>query len=229
MRGPSGSAVTNGRVRRRRRSSFEKPPSGPISTASGDGGRLARIAERVGAPVGLVAEDDAPGRFVALPCVEERAERHRFVDDRQGQDAALLRRLDRVRLQPLAVDARDLAVLRQHRRHPGDAHFGRLLDHVVEARLLERGEEVAEVRRRRLRPDLVADVERVVAPPGGGKRRPELAVAPVEDEDRVAVLEPEHVDEIVRLAAVEVDPRTGREHAADEQALQLRFVCHARR
>ena len=64
---------------------------------------------------------------------------------------------------------------------------------------------------------------------GGGKRRPELAVASVEDEDRVAVLETEHVDEIVGLRLVEFDPGAGCKHAADEKSLQLRFVCHARR
>ena len=117
----------------------------------------------------------------------------------------------------------DLAVLGQHRRHPRHAHLGRLLDHVVEAGLLERGEEVAEVRRRRLGAHLFADVEGMAPPALGGERRAEFAVASVEDEEGIAVPETEHVDEVVGLRAVELDPRAGCKHAADEQPLQFRI------
>ena len=71
IRGPSGSAVTNGRERRIWRSSAEKPPSGPISTASGDGASADRI-DRGSAPASPSSQKTIRRPVLArLPGIEQ--------------------------------------------------------------------------------------------------------------------------------------------------------------
>src|SRR3546814_9191318 len=59
--------------------------------------------------------------------------------------AALLARLDDLRLDPLAFDALDDRAFGDHRLEPRDAQFGRLFDDPVEPRLLHRSETEPEV------------------------------------------------------------------------------------
>jgi hypothetical protein len=114
-------------------------------------------------PSPLVAEHDAAARLVRAPGVEEGVEGDRLVDLRQREDAALLGRLDGVRLHPLEVHAADLDVLGEDRRQPRHAHLDRLADHVVEPGLFQRREQVAKIGARRLDAQLLADDEALAA------------------------------------------------------------------
>ena len=176
--------TTNDRASSVSRSDGAKPPSGPISTASGPGAiaRSAAMGSRVAAP----SSQKISLRAGSHVC-EDRLELARLGHLGDAQDAALLGRLDGVGAHAVEVDARDVGSLRQHRSQPGCAHLGRLLHHVVEARMLQRRKQVVQVGAGLLRPDLVRDLESDVAPAAPRDPRLPLAVAPVEDEKAVAV------------------------------------------
>jgi hypothetical protein len=63
----------------------------------------------------------------------------------------LLGSFDHIRPHPIEVDARDLRVPRDHRLQERRAHLNRLLDHVIEARMLQRRKNKVQVCRPRLR------------------------------------------------------------------------------
>ena len=147
------------------RSSAAKPPSGPISTASGIGpavgaARLRQRGDRVLYLRVLVAEDQKPGGIALGDHPVQAQRRGNF---RQRQDAALLGRLDRIGAHAVEVDARDLGVPGDDRLQARRAHLDRLLRHVVEARMLERREQVMQVERSGLRPGAGVDLERELA------------------------------------------------------------------
>src|SRR5690606_38495174 len=61
----------------------------------------------------------------------------------------------------------------------------------------------------------------------GANRRAPFAVTTVEDQNLVAIREPEHIDEVVRLGTVDLDPGPGGEDVAQEQALGAEVgACH---
>src|SRR5262249_24836172 len=124
---------------------------------------------------------------------------------------------DSVRPHSLEIDARDLGMPGQHRLQARRAHFDRLLHHVVEARLLERREQVVEIEGWRLRPRALADRERKRAFAAVSQGGPPFALAAVEYEHRIAALKAEHVAQVVGLHRVEREPS-----AAVERGVQVK-------
>ena len=182
--------------------------------------------DRIAHVGGLVAEHQHARRLARR---DHALERDRLGDLGNAENAALLGGLDRVGAHALEIDASDLAVLHRDRLQPRGAHLDRLLHHVVEARVLERREQVVQIARRRLRPRLLADVERGGALAGVGEARAPLAVAAVEEEHAVAGFEPHDVLQIVRLRSVERQPRAGGERGVDIEARRAEIVARHRR
>ncbi len=73
--------------------------------------------------------------------------------------------------------------------------------------------------------DLRADQKDGGALAGLGKLRPPLPIAPVEDEDRIAALEPQHVAQIVRLLGAAGNRGTRGQVRLHEQALRIEVVA----
>ena len=107
----------------------------------------------------------------------------------------------------------------------GDAHLGSLLDHIVEPRALERGEQVVDVGSCLLRPHLLADGKHRGALAAFGNAGLPFAVAAVEDEDAVAGLEPQHVAQIVGLGGCACNVGAFAKIGIDEQALGGKIVA----
>jgi len=107
----------------------------------------------------------------------------------------------------LEVDAGDLSVPGEDRLQAGRAHLDRLLHHVVEARVLERCEQIMQVERGGLGPGARADGEREPAFSGARERAPPFAVAAVEYQHAIARFQPQHVGEVIGLRCVERDAR----------------------
>ena len=150
MRGPRLRRTTRGAARIAARSSSSKPPSGPISRPTPPSRvRPRERVERIRLFRLLVAEDEQPLRRPAREAPRRAA---RGGDFGRPDHAALLAGLDRVRAQALEIDARDLGAPGDDRHEPPRAHLDRLLRHVVEPRVLERREQIVDVRRRLLRP-----------------------------------------------------------------------------
>ena len=116
----------------------------------------------------------------------------------------MLRRFDGVCAHSIGVDARHLAVARQHRLQPRDAHLDSLLHHVIEARRLERRKQVVQVGRRGLLPRLGADFERGLSLLARDGRAP-FAVAAVKDENAIARAQAQNVGEVMGLRLLERD------------------------
>ena len=204
------------------RSSSAKPPSGPISTASG-GGRCRRprraAASAATGSFTSASSSQNTSRRVGLALGQHAVEAERGGDLRQRQDAALLGGLDRIGPHPLEIDARDLGVPREHRLQARGAHLDRLLHHVVEPRMLERGEQVMQVERRGLRAGLFADARATARVfrrlPGVARHSPSR---PLNTSTGAPAFEPQHIAQVVRLRRVERErlrrPRAGRRHRA---------------
>ena len=242
MRGPSDSRTMFGCLSSAARSASAKPPSGPISSASAGGcGRRLRHGQRQhgarrqpGAGKRLhrichlgvlVAEHQ---QTVGLARGDGAAERHGLCDFRQTQDAALLRRLDRVGAHAREIDPLDLGVLRQHRQQPRSAHLDRLLHHVVEPFMLERGKQVVQVGRHGLRAGLLLQRQRG-ALAADRERRPPFTIAAVKRQHPVAGLETQHVAEIMRLRLAEGDLVARLERVLDVEAGAAEVVSGQRR
>ncbi len=88
----------------------------------------------------------------------------------QAQDAALLGRLDGIGLHALEIDPLRLGVAGHHRLQPGNPHLHGFLDHVIEPRPLERGEQIVQVAGRGLRPHLMLDPQRALLAHAGRTR-----------------------------------------------------------
>ena len=73
--------------------------------------------------------------------------------------------------------------------------------------MLQGGEQVEKVGRRRLRPQPLADDQGCGPAALGGEARPPFTVPPVEDEHRVAVAQAENVEEKVGLAPLQREAR----------------------
>ena len=196
MRGPSGIAVTKGKRAQLPPLVVGKAALRPDQQAElllRDA--LQRRQRIVGGGI-LVAEDQPP---IRLPARQQPVELDRVRAPRDGQDAALLGRLDGVGLDAVGADLADLRVLRDDRLQHAGAHLDRLLHEIVEPPLLQRREAVDEIGTRRLRPRLLDGREphRLLGP-GSDPRQP-FAVAAVEDQQLGAFAKPQHVRQIVAL------------------------------
>ena len=182
MRGPRLRRSTRGADRIAARSSSSKPPSGPISrpTPALVRARVGERVERVGFLRLLVAEDEEP---LGRPAFERFAERLDRRNLRNPDHAALFAGLDRVGPQTLEIDAGDLGVAGDDRPQAPRAHLDRLLRHVVEPGVLERREQIVDVRRRLLRPCPRADGERSRLARAAGEAGGKFAVPAIEQKD----------------------------------------------
>ena len=152
-RGPSEIGTTKGCLRRSARSSGSKPPSGPISTASGRGCSAASAAKGEADRRRLVGKDQEPRR---VPCFEHWRRASRGAHLRHAQNPALLGGLDGIGEKPVGVDALGHRAPRDHRLQQTCPHLGRLLRHIVEAGAFQRREEIVQIRAFVLRPRLLA-------------------------------------------------------------------------
>ena len=146
----------------------------------------------------FVAEHQPPR---AVPAVERRAQRLRVAYLRHGEDAALLRRLDAVRAQPVNVHPLGVGEAGDHRAQAARAHLGGLLGDEVGARLLERREQQVEVGAGVLRAQPPGAAQRAAAPPGLRHHAAPLAVAPVEQRHVGALAQPHDGEQVMRLIA----------------------------
>jgi len=77
-----------------------------------------------------------------------------------------------------------------------------------------------------MRPRPLADAQRqFLAPVEGQPRRP-FAVAPVEEQHRVAVLHAQHMDEIVELVAIGLDRPASDQRVVDMEPLHPEIRAH---
>ena len=203
MRGPSASRTTLGLASSKARSSSAKPPSGPISFGI------------------LVAEDQA----AFAERIEGLRKRDRVRGLGDGQNAALLGGLDRIGLHALDIDPRRLGMARGHRLKPRGAEFHRLLHHVIEPRMFERREKVMQVAGRVLRPGLLGDGERDRLFALAHQVRAPFAIAPVEHQNRVARLQPQHVGQVIGLSLVQWNTDAAVKRGRDEQTRRAEIVA----
>ena len=124
---------------------------------------------------------------------------------RHAQNAALLGRLDGIGEQAVGLDALGDRVARDHRAKRARAELGRFLRHIVEAGALQRREQIMQIGALVLRARLMLDAGFAALLADGAKLGAPFAVAAVEQEERVARLESEHVSEVMRLILVERD------------------------
>jgi hypothetical protein len=126
-------------------------------------------------------------------------------DLRNPDHAALFASLNRVGAQTLQIDAGDLGVPCDDGPQAARAHFDRLLRHIVEPRVLERSEQIVDVRRCLLGPCLRAHDERSRLARARSQAGGEFAVMAVEQKDGSACGQPQDVDEIIRLLRFELE------------------------
>ena len=126
-----------GRPRSSANSAAVKPPSGPVRI----GGTGVRRQGREGGGGGLrVAPFGADDRqALPRPAGDQRRQFHGRLDRGQVQTFGLFRRFGRDAGGAGNVHLADLGTLGQDRLQGGDAKLGRLLDHIVEMRLFDRG------------------------------------------------------------------------------------------
>ncbi len=112
----------------------------------------------------------------------------------------------------------------QDRLQDRGAHFDRFLHHVVEAGVLERREGIGEVAQAILRPGLrqYAELIRAFTPLDG---RLPFAVAPIEDQNRRAGRQPQHIAEIVALVALKRDRMAQTKRGVDKQPWRAKVEC----
>ena len=143
---------------------------------------------------------------------------------RQGDDPALLRRLDGIGAHAVEVHAGALGAPREDRAQRTRPHLHGLLHHVVEPGMLEGREHVEEIGRRCLLPHaLHGDQFAALASLGPDLRAP-LPVASVEHQHDFAGAQAQDVQEIVRLATVERQTRPGGERRIEEETGCLEIV-----
>src|SRR5262249_55386852 len=120
--------------------------------------------------------------------------------------------------QPIQVNALDGRMQCLHglqHRHP---EFGRLLHQGIDARALERRKNEPKIGLRRLSPPPLADDEFGAPLADAGDHGVPFAVTAVEDGDAVALFQPQHVAQVMRLAFVDLEFRALAESVADMDA-----------
>ena len=221
MRGPSDSRRSAGQGEQRRPFGLVEAALRPDDHRRGPGRRAPQGRQRIGHLGILVAEDHQPRR---VPTAQQRLETGRSAHLRHGEDPALFGRLDGVGPHALLVDPRHLGAPRDDGLQHAGAHLHRLLDHVVEAGMLERGKEQVERRGRRLR---TGDLGRMQhrGRLATFERAAPLAVPPVEGQHRLAVAETQHVGQIMRLVLGQRNRNTGGEIAVEVQTRSGKVVA----
>ena len=150
IRGPRLRRSTRGAARIAARSSSSKPPSGPTSRPTPFSAPTSPSASRAlacGASSSQKTMRRSGGQSASAFSSLSGA-----TTSGDPDHAALLAGFDRVGAQTLEVDARGLGAPGDERHEPPRPHLDRLLRHIVEAGVLERREEIVDVRRRLLRP-----------------------------------------------------------------------------
>src|SRR6185312_12998816 len=100
---------------------------------------------------------------------------------------------------------RDLRMLRDHRLDSRHAHLDRLLHEIVEARVLQRREQQVQIGGRSLCTRLSGNMQGAAALAGLADAAPPLAVPPIEEENGSTLRQPKHIEQVIRLVAVERD------------------------
>src|SRR5947207_2803264 len=137
----------------------------------------------------------------------------------------LLRRFDRLGAHPLGIDAPHLREASEDGDEARGAHLDRLLHHIVEPGVLERSEQILEVRRRCLRPRGFDDPQ----PQGLAARLDRGAPLPfpaVEEENRILFLEAQHVLEIMAARRRKLDACSGPERILDIEPRRAEIVAN---
>ena len=166
-------------------------------------------------PAGLVAKQQSSRRRPIVQYLIERRERpHR----RHVHPPALFRRLDGMGTEALHIDSPALAVLGGYWPKFRDTQFTSLFDQHCRARRFDRREQQHRAFCCRLRPHLGVHDQPTNIPLNLRHGRPPLALAPVENQKRVARFKTQDIAEIVRLRAGQLEFGSGGERRIDEQA-----------
>ena len=75
--------------------------------------------------------------------------------------------------------------------------------------------------------NILLDVQRTALSARGADARTPFAIAPVKDENRIRVLQAQHVQKIVRLLACRIQPGSGDETVRHEEPLSPEVVAQA--
>ena len=224
MRGPSEIATLCGKRRDVRALACIETAFRPDEEGERTPGRQGRgeRGQRIGDRRVLVAEDE---ETIGRPIVEELFERHGFGDFRQGQNAALFGRFDRIGPHAGEIDTGRLGAMRHDRLQPAGAHFDGLLHHVIEPRMFQRREQVVEIAGALLRARLRFDPQDGGFPRRARKTGAPFAIAAVEDENGIALRQPQHVHEIIRLLARETEFAALLQRRIEKKAGCVEFVA----
>ncbi len=118
-----------------------------------------------------------------------------------------------------------LGVAHDHGMKPGNAHFDRLLHHVVKPGALEGGKQIMQVAGLRLRPGLGLNQKDGISLGPPGETRLPFAVCPIEHEHRVARRHAQHAREVVDLGGVQRDREAGAERRRNKQPGTAKIVA----
>jgi hypothetical protein len=142
--------------------------------------------------------------------------------------AALLRRLDSIRLQAIEIGDLTLDMLSHHRLQEPGAHLDGLLDHIVESTDLQWREEVLKIRYLGLRSCLLHALDQQFLAGWKSEARPPFSVAAVEDEDLGSLCQAEDIGEVVEMLRLCVNPNAGCEIILQEKPLHSKVGAHFR-
>ena len=178
----------------------------------------AMLIERIGdrlAGSGFVADEQA---MRVRPHGEPLGQRHRLVDLGQGQASALLGRLDCDADHAVAIDSVDHRAPAQHRRQARHAQLGRFLDQEFLPEPFERREHQRRSGLDLLRPRLLFDGQAAATALEQLDPGQPLAVASIEQRDRVTVAPPHDREQIVALRGARLESRIDTQRQIDIKA-----------
>ena len=155
------------------------------------------------------------------PVVNQRFERFRIIDRRNGQKATLLGRLNSIGFHPGGIESRDLSVLRENGAQPADTHFDGLRDHIIKPGLFQRRKKIVKVRFGSLRPGRLIDFKLPGLAAFANQPCLPLSVTTVEGTNDRALRQTQNIDEIIHLGALKRHHRTSRQGGTEKQALAL--------
>ncbi len=135
----------------------------------------------------------------------------------QGQPAALLGRLDRDRAHPLRIDPLDHAAPQPHGLERLHAQLDRLLHQQLLAGALERREQQARPRLRRLRPQELPGFDAAGPARLGHDHRRPFAIPAIEQGEAGAERAAQHLAEIVGAGGRQIERLARSERRLDEQ------------
>ena len=162
----------------------------------------------------LVAEDE---RARGIPILEQQRQLTWWSHFGNADAAGLLGCFDSVRANALEIDPTDDRSARDHRLQDAHAEFGCLLCDVVGRRPLDGRKGEPHVRRIDLGCELLSTDEQCRVSSHVANRGEPLAVASVEEAYMVSNTRAHHVDEIVSLRLLDLDPAVSSEVGTDEK------------